>query len=316
MDHSSKETLTQSRPVKVPVQQQQPPGTERDMRPTPDHGEETYRGSGKLTDRVALITGGDSGIGKAVAIAFAREGADVSVSYLSERGDAKNTAEWVKKAGRKALLTSGDVSEEDHCKELVDKTVGEFGRLDILVCNAAFQMMRESLDEILSEEWDKTFRTNIYSMFYLVKAAIPHMRAGSSTITTSSVSLDKPNAGLLPYAKGGDSELHANLAQVLGDKGIRANTGAPGPIWTPLIPSTMPPKKVENFGQNVPMHRSGQPAELAGAYVFLASAEASYVSGATIAVTGGKPTHHLKLGLIAKSRHCVPKVIGRGRSPR
>ena len=261
------------------------------MNPRPDHGEQTYRGSGRLPDRVALITGGDSGIGKAVAIAFAREGADVCISYLNEHEDAKDTAEWISRAGRKVLLGAGDVSEESHCTKLVDQTVAEFGRVDILVLNAAFQMTRENLEDIPSGEWDKTFRTNIYSMFYLTKAAVPHMPPGGAIITTASVNLDAPKPTLLAYAatKAAIQNFTGNLAQLLAEKGIRANSVAPGPIWTPLIPSTMPPSEVEKFGKAVPMHRPGQPAELAPVYVLLASREASYVSGATVAVTGGKP---------------------------
>jgi NAD(P)-dependent dehydrogenase (short-subunit alcohol dehydrogenase family) len=288
---STEQTRTASYPEKLEKQQQEPPGHERAMRPKADHGEESYRGSGKLKDRVALITGADSGIGKAVAIAFAREGADVSISYLNEHDDAEDTANWVSKANRRPLLCPGDITDEAHCKDIIHKTTSALGRLDILVCNAAFQMNRESLDEISSEEWDKTFRTNIYSMFYLVKAAVPQMRPGSAIITTSSVNLDSPRPTLLPYAatKAAIQNFTGNLAQILADKGIRANSVAPGPIWTPLIPSTMPPEQVEKFGQSVPMHRPGQPAELAPVYVLLASPEASYVSGATVAVTGGKP---------------------------
>jgi NAD(P)-dependent dehydrogenase (short-subunit alcohol dehydrogenase family) len=280
-----------SYPKKLERQHQEPPGRESALHPKADHGEETYRGSGKLTGRVAVITGADSGIGKAVAIAFAREGADIAISYLEEQDDAEDTACWVSKAGRRSFLYPGDLAEESVCQELVRKTVAEFGRLDILVCNAAFQMSREKLEDISSEEWDKTFRTNIYSIFYLTKTAVPHMSAGGAIIATSSVNLDAPKPTLLPYAatKAAIQNYMGNLAQLLAEKGIRANTVAPGPIWTPLIPSTMSPEDVEKFGQSVPMKRPGQPAELAPVYVLLASPEASYLSGATIAVTGGKP---------------------------
>jgi NAD(P)-dependent dehydrogenase (short-subunit alcohol dehydrogenase family) len=274
-----------------PEQPQTVPGKEREMKPRPDHGEESYRGSGKLTDRVALITGGDSGIGKAVAIAYAREGADVAISYLNEHEDAQEVGNWVKRAGRKELLLPGDISQEEHCRSLVEKTVRQFGRIDILVNNAAFQQTRESLDEISSEEWDRTFRTNIYSMFYLVKAAVPHMPPGSAIVSTASVNADTPKPKLIPYSatKAAIQNFMGTLAQLLAEKGIRANTVAPGPIWTPLIPATMPNEQVKSFGQNVPLKRPGQPAELAPVYVLLASSEASYVSGATVAVTGGQP---------------------------
>jgi NAD(P)-dependent dehydrogenase (short-subunit alcohol dehydrogenase family) len=267
------------------------PGKESEMKPQPDHGEESYRGSGKLTDRVALITGGDSGIGKAVAIAYAREGADVAISYLNEHEDAQEVGNWVKRAGRKELLLPGDISQEEHCRSLVEKTVQQFGHIDILVNNAAFQQTRESLDEISSEEWDRTFRTNIYSMFYLVKAAVPHMPPGSAIVSTASVNADTPKPKLIPYSatKAAIQNFMGTLAQLLAEKGIRANTVAPGPIWTPLIPATMPNEQVKSFGQNVPLKRPGQPAELAPVYVLLASSEASYVSGATVAVTGGQP---------------------------
>jgi NAD(P)-dependent dehydrogenase (short-subunit alcohol dehydrogenase family) len=271
--------------------QQSPPGQEREMQTKPDHGETSYKGSGKLSGRAAIITGADSGIGRAVAIAFAREGADVLISYLNEHEDAKETASWVEKAGRRAVVMAGDVSEQAHCRELVQRAVNEFGRLDILVNNAAMQRTHQSLDEITAEEWDKTFRTNIYSQFYLCQAAVPHMKPGAAIVNTTSVNAKTPSPQLLAYAttKGAIANFTAGLAQLLADKGIRVNCVAPGPIWTPLIPSTMPEEKVESFGQQVPFGRPGQPAELAGAYVFLASDYASYISGALIPVTGGKP---------------------------
>ena len=272
-------------------QQQQPPGSQAAMEPVPDCGEASYVGSGRLEGKVALITGGDSGIGRAVAIAYAREGADVAISYLSEQEDAEDTAGWVEKAGRKALLLPGDVSDPEHCREVVRRTVEELGGLYILVSNAAYQMNHETIEEVSDEEWQYTFGTNIHAMFYLVKAALPHLGEGSSIIGSSSVNSDMPSAQLAPYAatKAAIANFCASLAQMLGPRGIRVNSVAPGPIWTPLIPSTMPEKKVESFGEDTPLGRMGQPAELAGAYVLLASNEGSYMSGARIAVTGGRP---------------------------
>ncbi len=274
-----------------PTQQQQPPGTESQLKPQADHGETSYQGSGKLQDKATIITGGDSGIGRAVALAFAREGADVLIAYLNEHEDAKETARLVEEAGRKAVLVPGDIADPAHCRAIVDKAVQEFGRIDVLVNNAAFQMTRESLEEIPDEEWDYTFQVNITAMFHICKAAVKHMKPGSSIINTSSINSDKPKPTLLAYAttKGAIANFTAGLAQLLADKGIRANSVAPGPIWTPLIPSTMPPEEVESFGDQVPMKRPGQPAEVAPVYVMLASDQASYVSGARIAVTGGTP---------------------------
>ena len=270
---------------------QEIPGTTEKMNPRPDHGEDSYRGSGRLAGMKAVITGGDSGIGRAVAIAYAREGADVLISYLNEEADARDTADWVEKAGRKAVLVPGDIQSADHCRAIIQRAVDEFGRIDILVNNAAHQDTFDDITEIPDEEWDLTFRVNIHAMFYLTKAAVPHMRPGSSIINTTSVNADTPSPQLLAYAttKGAIQNFTAGLAQLLAEKDIRANCVAPGPVWTPLIPSTMPPEKVENFGKQVPMQRPGQPKELAPVYVMLASPEASYVSGATIAVTGGKP---------------------------
>ena len=251
----------------------------------------SYRGSGRLEGKKAVITGGDSGIGRAVAIAFAREGADVVIAYLDEEQDAQDTAQLVKEAGRQAVLFAGDIAKRETCETLVSKAVEAFGRIDILVNNAAFQMNHETLEEISDEEWCHTFDTNITAMFRITKAALPHMQPGASIINTASVNADAPKPTLLPYAttKGAIQNFTGGLAQLLAEKGIRANTVAPGPIWTPLIPATMPPEQVESFGSQVPMKRPGQPAELAPVYVMLASDEASYVSGATIAVTGGKP---------------------------
>jgi NAD(P)-dependent dehydrogenase (short-subunit alcohol dehydrogenase family) len=274
-----------------PAQQQQVPGIQSEMDPVPDCGEQSYRGSGKLEGKVAVITGADSGIGRAVAIAFAREGADVVISYLSEDSDAQDTAKYVEEAGRKALLISGDVSQAEHCRSIIDQAVHEFGRIDVLVNNAAYQMSHDGLDEISDEEWDYTFDTNIGAMFRLVKAAVPHMPEGSSIIGSSSVNSDMPSPQLAPYAatKAAIANFCASLAQMLGPKGIRVNSVAPGPIWTPLIPATMPPEKVEQFGSDTPLGRPGQPAELAPAYVLLASDDGSYMSGSRVEVTGGRP---------------------------
>jgi NAD(P)-dependent dehydrogenase (short-subunit alcohol dehydrogenase family) len=275
----------------IPKQQQEPPGDTSSMTPTPDHGEESYRGSGKLAGRATLITGGDSGIGRAVAIAFAREGADVLISYLSEDDDAADTARWVEKAGRKAVIVPGDIGDPAHCKRLVEKALETFGRLDVLVNNAAYQMTFDSIDEITPEEWDKTFRTNIHSYFYLSKEALAHMQPGATIINSSSINAKDPSPGLLPYAttKGAIANFTAGLAQLVAKKGVRVNAVAPGPVWTPLIPSTMPEEKVEKFGENTPLGRMAQPAELAAAYVYLACDDSSYVTGAVLPVTGGRP---------------------------
>jgi len=274
-----------------PAQQQEPPGVQSAMTPIPDCGETSYRGSGRLTGKVAVITGGDSGIGRAVAIAFAREGADILISYLNEDGDAQDTARWVEKAGQKAVLVAGDISQPQHCRDIVARTLAEFGRIDVLVSNAAYQMSHESLEEISEEEWDYTLATNVSAMFHLCKAAVPNMPAGSSIIGSSSVNSDAPSPSLIPYAatKAAIANLCASLAQLLGPRGIRVNSVAPGPIWTPLIPATMPDEKVQEFGSDTPLGRAGQPVEVAPVYVLLASDEASYVSGSRVAVTGGRP---------------------------
>jgi len=275
----------------LPRQQQDPPGFTEQLDPKPDHGEHSYRGCGKLKGRAALITGADSGIGRAVAIAFAREGADVLISYLCEHEDAQETARWVEESGRRAILAAGDVKDPAHCRQLADRTFKEFGKIDILVNNAAYQMTHAGLEEISDEEWDHTFRTNIYSMFYLSKAAVPQMKPGSTIVNTASINSKMPSPQLLAYAttKGAIANFTAGLAQLLAEKGIRVNCVAPGPIWTPLIPSTMAPDKVEHFGENTPLKRAGQPAELAPVYVLLASDDGSYITGATIPVTGGRP---------------------------
>jgi NAD(P)-dependent dehydrogenase (short-subunit alcohol dehydrogenase family) len=275
-----------------PAQQQELPGQTGQLRPQPDHGEESYRGSGRLDGKAAVITGADSGIGRAVAIAFAREGADILISYLDEEeDDAQETRRWVEQAGRKAVLVPGDLSDPARCRTVIDTAVAEFGRVDILVSNAAEQHTHDKLEDITDAEWDRTLAVNLSAFFYLTKAALPHMRPGSSIIGTTSVNSDSPTPGLLPYdvTKAGIANMTAALAQLLAPRSIRANSVAPGPIWTPLIPSTMPSEQVESFGSSAPLDRPGQPAEVAPAYVLLASDEASYISGARIAITGGQP---------------------------
>jgi NAD(P)-dependent dehydrogenase (short-subunit alcohol dehydrogenase family) len=274
-----------------PRQQQPMPGRTDEMRPRPDHGEESYKGSGRLAGKTAIITGGDSGIGRAIAIAYAREGADLAIAYLEEDDDARETQRLVEEAGRKAVLVRGDVGEPAHCRSIVEQAIAALGSIDILVNNAAHQATFKAISDISDEEWERTFRVNIHAMFYLVKAALPHLREGAAIINTASINSDQPNPTLLAYAttKGAIHNFTAGLAQLLGAKGIRVNAVAPGPVWTPLIPSTMPPEAVEKFGGNVPLGRAAQPAELATAYVMLADPLSSYVSGATIAVTGGRP---------------------------
>ena len=274
-----------------PEQSQRPPGLQSDMTPIPDCGENSYRGSGRLSGKAAVITGGDSGIGRAVAIAFAREGADVLISYLSEDDDADDTARYVKDAGRQVVLVRGDIADPQHCRDIVAEAVAAFGRIDILVSNAAYQMSYERIEDIPDDEWDHTWATNMSAFFHLTKAALPHMGAGSSIIGSSSVNSDSPSPTLAPYAatKAAIANFCASLAQLLGPRGIRVNSVAPGPVWTPLIPSTMPTEKVAHFGEDTPLGRAGQPAELAPVFVLLASDEASYVSGARVAVTGGRP---------------------------
>jgi NAD(P)-dependent dehydrogenase (short-subunit alcohol dehydrogenase family) len=274
-----------------PDQPQAMPGATRAMDPRPDHGEASYRGNGRLADKTAIITGGDSGIGRAVALAFAREGADVLISYLDEEEDAAETRRLIEEAGRKAVLVPGNIGDAAHCGRIVEQAVEAFGRVDILVNNAAHQATFSDPEEISDEEWEKTFRVNIHAMFYLTKAVLPHMREGAAIINTTSVNADTPSPQLLAYAttKGAIQNYTGGLAQMLAERGIRVNCVAPGPIWTPLIPSTMPSEKVKQFGSQVPMKRPGQPKELAPIYVMLASDESSYVSGATVAVTGGKP---------------------------
>jgi NAD(P)-dependent dehydrogenase (short-subunit alcohol dehydrogenase family) len=270
---------SQESAMNQPQQQQHSPGIERELTPAADHGEQSYRGSGKLDGKASVITGGDSGIGRAVALAFAREGADVLIAYLNEHD------------GRRAVLVPGDISEAAHCRDIVQRAIDAFGRIDVLVNNAAFQMSHDNIEDIPDEEWEYTFKVNITAMFHICKAAVKHMPPGSSIINTTSVNSDNPKPTLLAYAatKGAIANFSAGLAQLLAEKGIRVNSVAPGPIWTPLIPSTMPPDQVQSFGQQVPMKRPGQPAEVAPVYVLLASDQASYISGARIAVTGGTP---------------------------
>jgi len=259
----------------------------------PNHGEDSYKGSGQLQDKVAVVTGGDSGIGRAVALAFAREGADVVIAYLAdEEKDGAETARLIEDAGRRAVQVPTDLTGEDACRDLIDRTVSELGRIDILVNNAAYQMAQPGgIEDITTEQFDRVMKTNLYAMFWLSKMAVPHMGAGASIINTSSVQASSPSPELMDYAttKAGIANFTRALAMSLGEKGIRVNSVAPGPIWTPLIPATMPEEKVESFGEETPLGRVGQPAELAPAYVFLASGKASYITGEVLAVTGGMP---------------------------
>lgn len=278
-----------------PAQEQQPPGLTTEMNPIPDHGEETYVGHGKLSGQAALITGGDSGIGRAVAIAFAREGADVALSYLpEEQSDAEDTAAWVEKAGRKAVLLPGDIGVEETARQVVRDAAAQLGRLDILVNNAGVQRARreEGLASLTTEEMDETFKVNLYAMFWITQEALEHLDENASIINTTSIQAYSPSESLIDYAatKAAILNFTINMAQQLGEKGIRVNAVAPGPIWTPLQPATKPGESMEKFGVDTPLGRPGQPAEVAPAFVFLASpADASYVSGAVIGVTGGKP---------------------------
>jgi NAD(P)-dependent dehydrogenase (short-subunit alcohol dehydrogenase family) len=276
-----------------PEQEQEPPGREADMHPPADHGEESYVGHGRLKDKVALITGADSGIGRAVAIAFAREGADVLCSYLSEDDDAAATKRLVEDAGRRCVTVAGDIGDREHCRALVQRAVDELGGLDVLVNNAAFQMSYESFLEIPPDEIDFVFRTNIIAMFHLCQAAVPHMKPGSTIVNTTSIQAAQPSPQLLHYAatKGAISTFTKGLAQEVAERGIRVNAVAPGPIWTPLVVMSFPAEKNAKFGEDTPLGRPGQPGELAPAYVFLACDESSYISGEVIGATGGKPLH-------------------------
>ena len=267
------------------------PGLESEMTPRPDFGDATYQGSGRLTGKAALITGGDSGIGRAVALAFAREGADVLISYLNEDSDAEETAGVVREAGRKAVLAPGDISNQAHCRALVERAISELGRIDILVNNAAYQMSRAGIEQIPDGEWEHTFQTNIFAMYYLCQAAWPHLAPGSAIINTASIQAYQPSPQLLPYAstKGAIVTFSKALAQEGAERGIRVNVVAPGPVWTPLIPATMGAENAQSFGQDSPLGRPAQPAELAPSYVFLASTDSSYITGEVVGVTGGSP---------------------------
>jgi NAD(P)-dependent dehydrogenase (short-subunit alcohol dehydrogenase family) len=274
-----------------PEQEQEPVGLESQMQPRPDYGEESYRGSGKLQGKAALITGGDSGIGRAVALAFAREGADVLISYLDEHSDAEETVRIVEKEGRRCIAVAGDIGDEAHCKQIVERAIQEFGKLDILVNNAAYQETIESIEEVTEEMLVHTYRVNIFAMFYLCKAAFPHMQPGSTVINTTSIQAYQPSPNLLPYSttKGAILTFTKGLSEEAIEKGIRVNAVAPGPVWTPLIPSSFEAEKVSEFGKTTPMGRPGQPAELAPVFVFLASQDSTYITGECIGVTGGKP---------------------------
>ena len=282
-----------SQPTSFPGEPQQPsPGLVAQMKTKPDHGEESYVGKGLLKGKVALITGGDSGIGKAVAIAYAREGADVAISYLAvEQADAEDTRVWVEKAGQRCVLLPGDIRDRDHCLALVERTVAELGGLDIMVNNAAAQTMNEDLDSIDDDEMQNAFAANVFAMLRLAKAAAPHMQPGSAIVNTTSEQAKVAAKSMIVYAatKGAISSLTVGLSNLLIDKGIRVNAVAPGPIWTPIQPIAKSPEELETLGQDTPVDRAGQPAELAPAYVLLASSEGSYMTGAVIAVTGGVP---------------------------
>ena len=277
----------------LPEQALEWPGLESEMDPRPDYGDETYQGSGRLTGKAAIITGGDSGIGRAVALAFAREGADVLISYLeAEESDAQEAVRVVEEAGKKAVLVPGDIRDESHCQEMVEQAMQEFGKIDVLVNNAAYQMVRNGIQEISSEQFDRTFKTNIYAMFYLCKAALPHMKPGASIINTCSKEAYHPKPSLMDYAatKGAIVTFSKALAVETTPQGIRVNVVAPGPVWTPLIPASYPPEQgVSMFGGSQPVGRPAQPVEVAPAYVFLASEEAGYISGEVIGVVGGEP---------------------------
>ncbi|KOP27513.1 short-chain dehydrogenase [Hapalosiphon sp. MRB220] len=281
--------MPEEKPLQPPQHQAQQPGIESKMTPKPQADDRQYQGSGKLKNKIALITGGDSGIGRAVAIAFAKEGADVAIVYLNEHNDAKETKHLVEAQGRKAFTIAGDVGDENFCQQAIQQTVDEFGKLDILVNNAAEQHPQKSIEDISKEQLERTFRTNIFSMFFLTKAALQHLKEGSSIVNTTSVTAYKGSQELLDYSstKGAIVAFTRSLSQNLVEKGIRVNAVAPGPIWTPLIPATFPEEKVANFGKQVPMQRPGQPEEIAPSYVFLASDDASYITGQVLHPNGG-----------------------------
>jgi hypothetical protein len=273
-----------------PQKRQPQPGQEKDMNPKPDYGLDSYVGHDKLKDKVAIITGADSGIGRAVALAYAREGADVIINYNQSDDDANETLQAIETTDRKGILFKADIRDEVQCQNLVERAITEFGRVDIVVNNAAFQESHESILEITSDELDKTFKTNIYPMFYITKAALPHMKEGGSIINTASIQAFEPSSSLIAYAttKGAIVTFTKALSEEVIEKGIRVNAVAPGPVWTPLIPASMPDEKVQNFGKQVPMKRPAQPAELAPLYVFLASQDSSYVTGQIYGITGGQ----------------------------
>ena len=282
---------TQGPKPEYPQKPIDPPGSIEEMNPKADHGETSYKGLGRLTDRVAVITGGDSGIGRAVAIAYAREGADVLISYLpEEEDDAQDTAQWVRKAGRKGITVAGDIQDERHCRSIIDRAFAEFGHLDILVNNAAYQMTHEKIEEFSTEEFDRTFKTNVYAMFWLCRAALPRMKAGSSIINTASIQGYEPSPQLLAYAptKAAIINFTKALSQIAMKQGVRVNAVAPGPVWTPLIPSTMPEERFKKFGKDTDFERAAQPLEIAPVFVFLASNEARFVNGEVYGITGGK----------------------------
>jgi len=282
--------MSQSQELQPPQHQNQQPGLESEMTPRPQFDDSKYRGSGKLHGKVALITGGDSGIGRAVAVCYAKEGADVALVYLNEHQDAEDTKRRVEAEGRRCLTIAGDIGDEQFCKEAVQQTVQQMGYLDILVNNAAEQHPQQSIEDITAEQLERTFRTNIFSMFFLTKAALPHLKEGSAIINTTSVTAFKGNQQLLDYSstKGAIVAFTRSLSQSLVEKGIRVNGVAPGPIWTPLIPATFPEDKVKSFGAQVPMQRAGQPEEVAPSYVFLASDDSSYMSGQILHPNGGE----------------------------
>ena len=290
--HRQQDPTTQyPQPKQQRGEEQQHPGTDEQMAPRPDHGEHSYGGTGRLKDKKAIITGGDSGIGRAVALAFAREGADVVISYLrEEEADAQQTVRLIEEAGRTAITVAGDIRDEELCRQIADRAVQEFGRIDLLVNNAAYQMSQGGITEISTEQFDRVFKTNVYAMFWLCKATIPHMSPGSSIINSASIQAFQPSPELLDYAatKGAIVNFTQGLSAQLVDQGIRVNCVAPGPVWTPLIPATMPEEKVDSFGAQTPMDRAAQPAELAPAYVFFASQESSYITGEVLSVTGGQ----------------------------